>query len=176
MRWVFPLMVALALSACAGDPYAVGELKAYIGADFGFRVDYPSNWDASADPERLVGAQPGKVHAVAFVREAAQTALIVFIQQLDAEEVLADFAARQMSGMRATAKDAAFSDPAPTHLGNLDALATQASVEQDGQALTQRVVLAVRGQRGYAVSLIAPAGSPLNATLDQMLASFSFLP
>ena len=176
MRRVFLMMVALALSACAGDPYAVGELKPYIGADFGFRVDYPSNWDASSDPERLVGVQPGKVHAVAFVREAAQTAFVVFIQQLDAEEALADFAARQVSGMRATAEDAGFSDPAPARLGNLDALATQASVEQGGQALTQRVVLAVRGKRGYAVSLIAPTGSPLNATLDQMLASFSFLP
>jgi len=169
-------LAALALSACGGNPNEVGELTPYISTDLGFRVDYPANWDASTDPAQLVGERPDRYHAVVFVRQAANTTFVVFVQRLDGEEPLADFAARQMEGIRASSPDAVFSDPAPTQLGNLNALTTQTTVEQNGQTLTQRVVLAVKGQRGYALSLIAPARSPLNATLDEMLAAFIFLP
>ncbi len=174
-RVILSLLAALTVPAC-GDPNALGEPTPYVNTDLGFRVDVPSNWDASVDPLRLVGTQPDRVHAVAFVSQPAQTAFIVFVQQLDGEEALADFSARQLAGIRSTAGDASFSDPAPTQIGGVDALATQTTVDQDGQVLTQRVVLAVKGRRGYAISLTAPANSRLHATLDDMLASLIFLP
>jgi len=169
-------LVALALSGCGGDPYEVGELTPYISPNLGFRVDYPSNWDVSVDPVNLVGSQPGKVHAVAFASLAANTIFVVYTQDLDEAETLDAYAARQIDNIRATAGDAVFTDLAPTQLGGLDALTTQASVDQSGEALTQRTVLAVRGLRGYAVSVIAPTDTPLNAALDEMLASFGFHP
>ena len=174
-KLILALLAVSTMPAC-GDPNVAGEPAAYINADLGFRLDYPSNWDASVDPLNLVGAQPDRVHAVAFVSQPGQTAFIVFVQQLDGEEALADFSARQVAGMRSTAGDASYSGLAPTQIGGVDALTTQTTVEQDGQALTQRVVLAVKGRRGYAISLTAPANSPLRATLDDMLASFVFLP
>ena len=174
-KLILALLAVLSVPAC-GDPNAVGEPTAYINADFGFRVAYPSNWDASVDPLKLVGTQPDRLHAVAFVSQPGQTAFVVFVQQLDGQAALADFSARQLAGIRSTADDASFSGLTPTQIGGVDALTTQTRVDQDGQALTQRVVLAVKGRRGYAISLTAPANSPLHATLDDMLASFVFLP
>jgi hypothetical protein len=169
-------IAALALAACGGDPYEVGELTPYISPKLGFRVDYPSNWDVNVDPVNLVGSEPGKVHAVAFASLAANTIFVVYTQDLDSAETLEAYAARQMDNIRSTADDTVFADLAPMQLGGRDALTTRAAVAQNGETLTQRTVLAVSGLRGYAVSLIAPADSPLNATLDEMLASFGFQP
>ena len=175
---LFPVLLSswLLLSACAGNPYEVGELQPYINPAFGFRVDYPSNWITSVDPSSLVGAQADKVHAVAFVSPAVRVRLVVFLQDLGADETLVEFTERQMAGLRSTAGDAAFSEPAPVLLGGAGAMMTQATVEQDGQAFLQRTLFAIRDGRGYAVSIIAPADSELTATLEQMLASFGFVP
>ena len=169
------LITWLLLSACAGNPYEVGELQPYINPAFGFRVDYPSNWITSVDPSSLVGVQVDKVHAVAFVSQAVRAMLVVYVQEMDGDETLAGFAKRQMEGLRSTAGDAAFSEPAPVLLGGVGAMMTQAAVEQDGQAFLQRTLFAIRNGRGYAVSIIAPADSELAATLEQMLASFGFV-
>ena len=165
----------LLLSACAGNPYEVGELQPYINPAFGFRVDYPSNWITSVDPSSLVGAPADKMHAVAFVSQAVRAMLVVYVQELDGDEALAGFAERQMAGLRSTAGDAAFSEPAPVLLGGAGAMMTQATVEQDGQTFLQRTLFAIRNGRGYAVSFIAPAESGLTATLEQMLVSFGFV-
>lgn len=170
------LSLALALPAC-GDPNQVGELRPYINAEYGFRVDYPSNWQSVVDPAFLVGERPDKWHAVMFLSDPAAGALFtVFIQQLDGEPALAAYAEEQVAAMRSTAGDAVYSDLASTQLGGLNALETRTRLEQGDQALLQRVVLAVRGGRGYGVSLTAPEGSPLIATLDSMLETFSLLP
>jgi hypothetical protein len=165
----------LLLSACAGNPYDVGELQPYINPAFGFRVDYPSNWITSVDPSSLVGAQADKMHAVAFVSQAVRAMLVVYVQELDGDETLAGFAERQMAGLRSTAGDAAFSEPAPMLLGGGGAMMTQATVEQDGQTFLQRTLFAIRDGRGYAVSMIAPADSELASTLEEMLESFGFV-
>lgn len=165
----------LLLPACAGNPYAVGELQPYINPAFGFRVDYPSNWITSVDPSSLVGAQADRMHAVAFVSQAVRAMLVVYVQEMDRDETLNGFAERQMEGLRSTAGDAVFSEPMPVLLGGAGAMMTQATVEQDGQAFLQRTLFAIRDGRGYAVSIIAPADSELAATLEQMLASFGFV-
>ena len=166
----------LLLSACAGNAYEVGELQPYINPAFGFRVDYPSNWITSVDPSSLVGAQADKMHAVAFVSQAVGARLVVLLQDLGADETLAGFAERQMEGLRSTAGDMAFSEPAPALLGGSGAMMTQATVEQDGQSYVQRTLFAVHNVRGYAVSIIAPADSALTGTLEEMLSSFGWVP
>ena len=176
-KLVVLLLAALALSGCFGDPNQVGASTPYVNAELGFRVDYPSNWQSVIDPAFLVGEQPGKLRAVMFLRDQAAGALFtVFVQQLDGEPSLAAYAEEQMAAIRSAAGGALYSDLTPTRLNGLDALETRTRREQDGQALAQRVVLLVRGGRGYGVSLTAPEDSPLIATLDGMLDTFSLLP
>jgi hypothetical protein len=167
--------LALGLPACGGDPNAPGVQTVYTNADFGFQLQYLSNWIVSVDPPSLVGAQPDKIHVVSFVRREDKGAFVVFVQQLDGEEALSDYAIRQMDGMQSGA-GVVFSTLTPAQLGDLDALETETLVTQEGQELTQRVVFAVSGSRGYAVSLIAPVDSATVTALDDMLASFAFLP
>jgi hypothetical protein len=167
--------LALSLPACGGDPNAPGVPTTYTNADFGFQLEYLSSWVVSVDPPSLVGQPPDKIHVVSFVRREDKGAFVVFVQQLDSEEALADYAIRQLDGMQSGA-GVVFSTLAPAQLGDLDALETETFVTQEGQELTQRVLFAVSGNRGYAVSLIAPVDSATVATLDDMLASFAFLP
>lgn len=175
---ILVLCAALIASACGGgDSNEVGAFTPYINTEFGFRVDYPSNWQSVEDPAFLVGERPDKLHAVMFLRDQAAGALFtVFVQQLDGEPSLAAYAEEQMAAIRSAAGGALYSDLTPTRLNGLDALETRTRREQDGQALAQRVVLLVRGGRGYGVSLTAPEDSPLIATLDGMLDTFSLLP
>ena len=164
------------LPACAGNPYDVGDLQPYINPTFGFRVDTPSNWITSVDPSSLVGAQADKVHAVAFVSQAVRAMLVVYVQDLDADETLAGFAGRQAEGLRSAAGGAAFSEPAPALLGGSGAMMMQATIEQDGQSYLQRTLFAIHNGRGYAVSIIAPADSDWRDTLEEMLSSFGWVP
>jgi len=175
---ILMLCAALIASACGGgDSNEVGAFTPYINTEFGFRVDYPSNWQSVEDPAFLVGERPDKLHAVMFLRDQAAGVLFtVFIQQLDTEQSLAVYAEEQIASIRSNAGDAVYSDLAPAPLGGLDALETHTRVEQSGQALTQRVLLTVHDGRGYGVSLAAPEGSPLIATLDDMLETFTLLP
>ncbi len=176
MKLVILWLSALALPAC-GDLNPVDEFRPYISAEFGFRVDYPANWQSVVDPAFLVGERPDQWHAVMFLSDPAAGALFtVFVQQLDGDPELAAYAEKQIAAMRSTAGDAVYSDLISTRLGGLNALETRTRLEQGDQALTQRVVLTVQGGRGYGVSLTAPEGSPLIATLNSMLLTFSLLP
>lgn len=172
--------LALMLSACGGDPNEVGPFKPYINTALGFRVDYPSNWQAVDDPDTLamiLGGHPETWSAVMFLRDQAAGVLFgVLVQQLNGDQPLDAFGAEQIAEIRSSAGEATYSDPVPLQLGNLDALETTTRVEQNGQALTQRAVLAVRGNRGYIVLLMGPADSPLLETLDEMLKTFAILP
>ena len=176
--WLVLAGVTLLASACSGgDPNEVGELRPYVNAALGFRVDYPSNWQVVEDPDFLVGDAPNKLHAVMFLRDQAAGVLFtVLIQQLDGEKSLADYGQEQMAGARSQAAGATYSELAPTTLGGVPALAAQTRVEQGGQAHTQRVMLAVSNGHGYGVSIVTPDGSPLTQTMDEMLATFRFLP
>jgi len=176
-----PMLVIamLMLAACGGgDPNEVGELRPYINPALGFRVDYPSNWQSVEDPDFLVGDFPDKLHAVMFLRDQSSGALFtVLVQQLDGETSLADYGQAQFAGAQSQAGDqVAYSEPVSTTLGGVDALATQTSVDQGGQKIIQRVVLAVSRGRGYGVSIAAPENSPLLDTMNEMLATFGFLP
>jgi len=170
------LFVAAILSSCAGNPNEVGEMAPYINPDLGFRIDYPSNWSLAVDPESLVGPKPDRLHVATFVNAAANTAVIVYVQTLDTTETLEDYTARQVKGILSNATEADLSDPAPAKLGGLDALMIETASESNGQRLRTRLVLAVKGTRGYALSLTAPVDSPLGTTLDDVLASFGILP
>lgn len=175
------MLVVLVLSACGGgskvDPNEAGELQPYINTSLGFRVDYPSNWRSSEDPDFLVGDFPDKLHAVMFLRDESGGALFtVLIQQLDGEKQLTDFGGEQLAGAQSQASGATYAELTPTRLGGVDALSTQTRVTQSGQTRIQRVVFALNKGRGYAVSMIAPEDSPLSATMDRMLASFGFVP
>ena len=178
-KWIVLAVVALLVSACGGggDPNEAGELRPYINTALGFRVDYPSNWRTVEDPDFLVGDFPDKLHAVMFLRdEAAGVLFTVLIQRLDSEQLLADYAEEQLRGAQSKAAGATYSELAPTKLGGVDALIAQTQVEQGGQARTQRIVLAVNQGRGYGLSMVAPDNSPLGQTMDEMLATFRFLP
>lgn len=170
-------VLLLCLTACAGNLNEVGELVPYINTTFGFRVEYPSNWQVLEDPPVLVGETPGALHAVTFAPDAAAGVLFtVLIQDLGAEQKLDEYGAEQMAGIQRNAGDAQYSDLQATQLGGRDALETQGVLDNNGQKLEQRVLLAVNGARGYGVSIAAPQDSPLAATLDEMLASFGLLP
>ena len=168
--------IAAILAACASPPAGPGEPTPYINTDLGFRIDHPSNWEPIVDSDAIVPPQQDTLHAVAFVDADSGTAAIVYIQTLDRAETLADCAARQIDGILSQAPDAPLSDPEPIQLSGLDALLITTSFEANGQTLTTRLALAVKDSRGYALSLTAPAGSPRNAVLDEMLASFGVLP
>lgn len=173
------VLAALFVTACSqsGDPNEVGELQPYINTNLGFRVDYPSNWKAVEDPDFLVGDVPNKLHAVIFLRDESSGVLFtVLIQQLDGEKTLAEFGDEQLAGAQSNSGDAQYSELAQSWLGGVDALSAQTRVEQSGAARLQRVVLAVNNGRGYGVSLMAPENSPLIKTMDEMLATFKFLP
>lgn len=172
------LIVLLCLTACAGSgSNEVGELTPYINTTFGFRVDYPSNWQVLEDPSVLVGNDPSVLHAVTFAPDAATGILFtVLIQELGVEQTLEEFGAAQMKGIQKNAGAAQYSDLQATQLGGNEALETRGVLEENGQQLAQRVLLLVNGARGYGVSLAAPRGSPLSTTLDEMLASFDLLP
>ena len=176
--WLVLASVALLASGCSGsDPNQVGELQPYINSALGFRVDYPSNWQVVEDPDFLVGDAPSKLHAVMFLRDQAAGVLFtVLIQPLDGEKSLADYGQEQLAGARSQAGGATYSELTPATLGGAPALAAQTRVEQSGQARTQRVVLAVSNGRGYGVSIVTPDDSPLVQTMDDMLATFRFLP
>ena len=175
-RLFVAFIIGLLLTACASAPVEIGEPTAYINPRFGFSVEHPSNWLPAVDPANLVGSQPDKVHAVAFASQSASTIFVVYVQDLDPIQSLADYTAQQMEAIRSTAGETAFSEPAPTQLGGIDASLTEATAAQNGQRLTQRTLLAIRGARGYAVSTVAPDDPRLNAALDAMLASFRFVP
>lgn len=179
-RWVVLLMAALAVSllACrSANPNEVGEFKPYINTEYGFRVEYPSNWQVVIDPASLVGDKPDKVHAMVFLNNETSSVLFtVLVQRVDGATTLADFGKEQIAGARSNAGTTVLSDLAPAKLGGVDALITQATVDQSGQTVAHRLFMAVKGQRGYLVSLSAPENSLLKSTLDDMLASFRFLP
>jgi hypothetical protein len=171
------LITLLCLTACAGNPNEVGELVPYINTTFGFRVEYPSNWQVLEDPPVLVGDAPGALHAVTFAPDAAAGVLFtVLIQDLGAAHTLDEYSAEQMAGIQRNAGGAQYSNLQATRLGGRDALETTGVLDENGRKLEQRVVLAVNGARGYGVSIVAPQDSPLLTTLDEMLASFGLLP
>lgn len=171
------IFAALMLSACGGDPNEVGEFQPYVDEAFGFRVDYPSNWQTVIDPEFLVGREPDALHAVVFLGDpSAGAAFTVLVQKLSGEEPLELFVAQQMDAMRAGDAGPTYADPIASQLGGQEARETSAQLEQGGQMLTQRVVMAVKGDRGYGVSLSGPAGSPLIPVMERMLETFAFLP
>jgi hypothetical protein len=171
------ILAALILSACGGDPNEVGEFQPYVSDAFGFRVDYPSNWQAVVDPEFLVGQQPDALHAVVFLRDqTAGVAFTVLIQKLSSEAPLELFVEQQMDAIRMRSTDVVYSDPAEARLAGQAARETNARLEQGGQSITQRVIMAVKGDRGYGVSLSGPAGSSLIPVLERMLETFAFLP
>lgn len=174
-----PLLALLAgvlLTACAGAAIEIGEPTLFTSADFGFSLEHPSNWLPAVDPANLVGSEPDRVHAVAFASQTANAIFVVYVQDLEDAPTLAEYAAQQVDNIRSTAGETIFSDPVPAQLGGQDAMLTQATAEQNGQRLTQRTLLAIRGGRGYALSLVAPDDPKLNAALDAMLASFKFAP
>ena len=172
-------MAALMLAACSGgDPNEVGELRPYINPALGFRVDYPSNWQPVEDPDFLVGDFPDQLHAVIFLSDQASGAVFsVLVQKLDGEISLADYGEEQFAGAQSQAGDqVTYTAPVSTTLGDVEALTVQASIEQDGSTIVQRVVLAVNKGQGYGISMAAPENSLLIKTMDDMLATFGFLP
>ena len=177
LKFVVLLGVVLILAACfSGGVLEVDELVPYINTTFGFRIEYPSNWQVLEDPSSIVGDQPDQLHAVAFLPDAsAGTLFVVLIQDLDAPQTLDEFGAAQMDGVRRNADGAVYAALRTIDIGGIEALTTQTTVEEDGQRLMQQVVFVVNDMHGYGVTMSAPSDSPLKVVLDDMLASLGLL-
>jgi hypothetical protein len=144
----------------------------------GFRVIYPSKWQALSDPRELIGDNPTNLHAVAFVpNPGSKSLIIVYIQTLTVTESLDAYAARQMQDMQANDANVVFTTPSPMKVaGGFEARETTALITTETPPRQQRVIMTVNGLRAYALYYTGQADGRYAQAFDSLLQSFAFLP
>ena len=179
LRWVlFALLGVLALAGCAApQPVDDGKIIEYRSEKFGFRVSHPAQWQVLEDPQPLVGDNPIDLHAVAFLPgQETKTLIAVWIQTLTTTQTLDEYVGQQMTSMQNNEVNAQFSDPTPTHLGGLNALATRATVTATNPATLERVILVINGRQGYGMTFYGPPEGDTVQAFEALMQSFAFLP
>ena len=144
----------------------------------GFRVTYPSKWQALTDPRELIGDNPTTLHAVAFVPDPGSKSLIVvYAQTLTTTETLDAYVARQLVDLQANEAKLTFAPPSPLKVaGGVEARETSALITTETPPRQQRVVMTLNGQRAYALYYTGPAEGRYAQAFDSLLQSFDFLP
>jgi hypothetical protein len=144
----------------------------------GFRVTYPSKWQALTDPRELIGDNPTNLHAVAFVpNPGSKSLIIVYAQTLTVTETLGAYVARQLADMQANEANVAFATPAPLKMANgSEARETSALITTETPPRQQRVIMLVNGPRAYALYYSGPAEGRYAQAFDSLVQSFAFLP
>ncbi len=144
----------------------------------GFRVSYPSKWQALTDPRELIGDNPTNLHAVAFVpNPGSKSLIVVYAQTLTTTETLDAYVARQLVDLQANEAKVTFAPPAPLKVaGGVEARETSALITTETPPRQQRVVMTLNGQRAYALYYTGPADGRYAQAFDSLLQSFDFLP
>ena len=144
----------------------------------GFRVSYPSKWQALTDPRELIGDNPTNLHAVAFVpNPGSKSLIIVYAQTLTVTESLDAYVARQLQDMQANEANVVFAPPTPMKIaGGFDARETTALITTETPPRQQRVIMTVNGLRAYALYYTGPAEGRYAQAFDSLVQSFAFLP
>lgn len=144
----------------------------------GFRVSYPSKWQALTDPRELIGDNPTNLHAVAFVpNPGSKSLIVVYAQTLTTTETLDAYVARQLVDLQANEAKVTFASPAPLKVaGGVEARETLALITTETPPRQQRVVMTLNGQRAYALYYTGPAEGRYAQAFDSLLQSFDFLP
>ena len=144
----------------------------------GFRVTYPSKWQALTDPRELIGDNPTNLHAVAFVpNPGSKSLIIVYAQTLTTTETLDAYVARQLADLQGNEANIAFAPPASLKLtGGVDARETSALITTETPPRQQRVIMTVNGPRAYALYYTGPTDGRYAQAFDSLIQSFAFLP
>jgi hypothetical protein len=144
----------------------------------GFRVTYPSKWQALTDPRELIGDNPTNLHAVAFVpNPGSKSLIIVYAQTLTVTESLDDYVTRQLRDLQANEANIVFAPPAPLKVaGGFEARETMALITTETPPRQQRVIMTVNGLRAYALYYTGQADGRYAQAFDSLLQSFAFLP
>ena len=144
----------------------------------GFRVSYPSKWQALTDPRELIGDNPTTLHAVAFVpNPGSKSLIVVYAQTLTTTETLDAYVARQLVDLQANEAKVTFAPPASLKVaGGTEARETSALITTETPPRQQRVVMTLNGQRAYALYYTGPAEGRYAQAFDSLLQSFDFLP
>jgi hypothetical protein len=144
----------------------------------GFRVSYPSKWQALTDPRELIGDNPTNLHAVAFVpNPGSKSLIIVYAQTLTVTEALDAYVARQLQDLQANEASVVFAPPTPLKVaGGLEARETTALITTETPPRQQRVIMTVNGLRAYALYYTGPAEGRYGQAFDSLVQSFAFLP
>lgn len=144
----------------------------------GFRVSYPSKWQALTDPRELIGDNPTTLHAVAFVpNPGSKSLIVVYAQTLTTTETLDAYVARQLVDLQANEAKLTFAPPSPLKVaGGVEARETSALITTETPPRQQRVVMTLNGPRAYALYYTGPAEGRYAQAFDSLLQSFDFLP
>jgi len=143
---------------------------------WGFRVKYPSTWQALEDPRELIGTNPTSLHAVAFVPNPdSKTLVIVYVQTLTETQSLDQFVSRQMESLSANEVQAEFTAPAVAQLGGQEAQVTTALVTTENPPRQQRVIMTVKGLKAYALYYSGQPEGRYAAAFQSLVDSFAFL-
>ena len=144
----------------------------------GFRVTYPSNWQALLDPRDLIGDNPTNLHAVAFVPgSGSKSLIIVYAQTLTMTETLDDYVARQLQDLQTNDSKVVFTPPSPLKVaGNVDARETTALITTETPPRQQRVIMTLNGQHAYALYYTGPSDGRYAQAFDSLVQSFACLP
>jgi predicted Zn-dependent protease len=166
-------MILIACNTAQTSPNTAQAIE-YRGAQFGFRLSYPAQWQVLEDPPPMVGDNPTILHAVTLQPPQDSKALVVvYIQTLTTTQTLAEYASQQMISLGANEVGATFSDLAVTQLGGLDARSTNAA---DDKSQLRRMIITLNNAKAYAVLLFGPPSNDLAAQFETMVQSFRFLP
>ncbi|CAG1770405.1 hypothetical protein BAC2_01020 [uncultured bacterium] len=144
----------------------------------GFRVSYPSKWQALTDPRELIGDNPTNLHAVAFVpNPGSKSLIIVYAQTLTVTETLDEYVTRQLGDLQANEANVVFAPPSPLKVaGGFEARETTALITTETPPRQQRVIMTVNGLRAYALYYTGPAEGRYAQAFDSLVQSFAFLP
>lgn len=155
-----------------------GQPIEWRSESLGFRVSYPSKWQALADPRELIGDNPTNLHAVAFVpNPGSQSLIIVYAQTLTVTQTLDEYVARQLQDLQANESNVVFTPPAPLKVaGGVEARETTALITTENPPRQQRVIMTLSGLRAYALYYTGQSASRYAQAFDSLVQSFAFLP
>ena len=151
------------------------RLVEYRNPTLGFRTLRPEPWQVIEDHPQLIPQGQDILHAVAFVPNPdSKTIAIAYVQNLTTTQTLQAYAAQQREDLQKDSK-VPFSELQPLKINGIDALATEAIVNADGEARQHRVIMMLNGLRAYALVYVGPLSGTGPQRFQSMVDSFAFV-
>ena len=151
------------------------RLVEYRNPTLGFRLLRPEPWTVVEDHPQLIPQGQNILHGVAFVPNPdSKTLAIAYVQTLTSTETLSDYAVQQRKDLETETK-IPFSELKPLTINGQEALETEATINAEGEARQQRVIMLINGQRAYALVYVGPIGGTGQQRFQSMIDSFEFL-